>query len=259
MSILTRFLPALLIPLLITSCNVSDDVRSAARETFGSRSEIFSSRSGLKDIHLSINSNHNLDSAPRDFSGAVSFPAKLISSSTSASGVTSATLQLSPAIDGSHIDTPAKYRVIPNPGVITVSSKKLTQAVLENMESVDITATGRAKGKACSLTLSKDIHATELLPLKSGKTLLTAVNPRTGKTYQVTLDRARHDDGGKVGYKSVKNGDTSEFHPRKIYFSDGATDVTLSSDGLVLWIGPAGPGGSDYSYLDTQSARGEFD
>ena len=245
MKTITRLLPTILIPLLITSCGVQSG-----------------SRSGVKEYNISVVPSHNLDTAPGFLDGSepiprAAFPAKVVSSSISG-GITTATLQLQPASDewkvNGRIINPATGRVIPHPSQITVSSKKLSPVFLENMESVEIAIAGRHKGKVCMLNLSEDIHAIELRPLDSGKTLLTAKNPKTGKIYTVTLDRARQDDGAKLGHMSAANGNSG-----KIYFSDGQTSVSLDSQGWVLWVGPAGPGGSDYSYLETNSARGEFD
>lgn len=255
MKVITQLLPTVLIPLLITSCAAPSG-----------------SLPGVKDIQISVKSTHNLDSAPGYSDGSgyikrVSFPAKLVSSSTSANGVTTATLQLQPATDGANIYgemIPAKNRVIPNPSQITVSSKKLSQAILTNMESVDIAPIGRHQGKVCILTMSDNIYATGIKRLGSGKTLLTV---RGGK-YQITLD-----DFGSYGPGADlewKPGTSDEFRTwqastsswtgnPKLYFGDGGASVFLDGKGWHLEGNGAGPGGSDYSYLETNSSRGEFD
>lgn len=247
------YLTALLILLLISGCAVSSG-----------------SLRGVKDIRLPVKSDHNLDTAPgyHDGSGMIErvlFPAKLVSSTTSSNGVTTATIQLSPATDGDELwDIPAKYRIIPNPSQITVRSKKLSRTLLANMEGVSIASIGRHKGNVCLLKMSDDIYATEIKPLASGKTLLTVRNGQ----YQVTLDDfGRYGRGGDLEWK---RGTSDEFRAwqastsswkgkPKLYFGDGGASVFLDGKGWHLEGNGAGPGGSDYSYLETNSARGEFD
>jgi hypothetical protein len=229
-----------------------------------------------KDIQLPIKSTHDLDNLP-EFSEEdintqfVSFPATMISTTVSHNGIASVILQLHTATDGDPSeDIPAKYRVVPNPSQITVSSKKLNQLLARNINYVSIASTGRYKQKIVNVTISDDIFATEAHRLASGKTQLTAFNPKTRDTFTVALDN--FGDFGPGGAREWKVGESDEEFYRiwqpstsswkgkpYLYFGDGGGSLYFGDAGWCLGGNPAGPDGADYSYLETNSSRGEFD
>jgi hypothetical protein len=229
-----------------------------------------------KEIHLTIKSNHDLDTAPGYWNGDeyienVDFPAKFISSSTAQDGTTIATFQLLPADDSDEFENiPAKFRIIPNPAQITVSSKKLSKEIAENVEGISIAPLGRYQGKACMLCLSSSVNATEARRLESGKIQITAFNTKTRASYTVALDEFTAAGTGIAAEWKVEEPDGDLQKNRQapaskwkgnpyLFFGDGGATVFLYSKGWHLEGNGAGPGGTDYSYLETNSARGEFD
>ena len=203
--------------------------------------------SGQKDYFFPIKDFSDLD-AVTSTTGGIEFPAKSLGAVTDNRGITTLTLQLEPAYGGAPAFSELeeyKQKVIPlssNGTIVKISSRELPKA---SLKSYRMRVTMNDQGKATRLTF----HVT-------GKNLVRSVKTK-GDNYETTFN-----DGSSnftVTTAHMNAFPVGQFNNPSFWDGEAGTEVILSQQ--EWWICPieSGPESADYSFLETNAKRGEFD
>ncbi len=259
MNSITRILTALV--LILSGCT------SSPRKSASSPSPAVKLQPlpGIEDIYFDVQREHNLDATPPvpqitittesgSYQGRayVEFNCTVLGTTTAPDGSTVVELKPKPTFDGSGFPgvsieeacVLSKHRIIASQPSIFVRSKKLAGIPLADLFTrVIIAGTGPNKGQVCRLEVGEP-EAKSIIKLPSGKFLATYVNQKSATTFKMVVDRT--DD-------YIQN------YPGYLQRGDVGALLMLDGDGWLLENQPAGPGGADYSFLDTKKKRGGFD
>jgi hypothetical protein len=245
-----RTLLAPLFAALITSCSVPPGGGSGSIR-------------GIKDIQVQIAPHYDLDSTRplRYTETRVEFDAIALSSTEQANGITSVTVKLKPAFDGwSGTATDSKIRLIAKPGTTVISSRKLKGIPLKDLKfkvSFDAGGSGPLKIEYLYINATQEKNSQHITDIRRGAGVDTAsfLIPGTGTRFDLRLDENKQG----FGYKRTER--MSEVAGREglLYLGESGGDLYLTGSGWQLLQPAAGPGGADFSFLENNAERGEFD
>jgi hypothetical protein len=213
--------------------------------------------SGLKEYTVEIRRSSTLSEITSG--GGIEFKARCVSMSSD--GLT-ADLELQPAygghrggLIGSDYVKDATQRVTPvissGGNVISVTSRKLAGIPMSSLRYlvVEVSASGPDKGSVTGLHFHVSGEAlVKCAKTSSGKYLTTF--RQGGSTFTMTLDRL---NGFQDGEGNSRHNDPQRWS------GELGTLVYLSKNEWLAEGIPAGPDGADFSFLETKTARGDFD
>lgn len=223
-----------------------------------------SSSGNTKDIELSLNSYYNLDTAIGKYSDTmVEFDGVALATSVQSDGKTHVTIKLLPAIEDDYRrpgDTSKLLRIVPNPQTITLGSSKLKDVPLKDLRfkvCFHAGGTGPAKINWLFVKATQEQNQQHITDIRRANGVDTAsfLIPSNGTRFDLRLDE--NEQG--FGYKRTLR--MSEVPGREglLYLGEDGGYLYLDKNGWQLIQPAAGPGGSDYSFLENASTRGEFD
>lgn len=219
----------------------------------------------IKDVTLEVLGTQDLDHMPDYVTSRargyeehlyVTFSCKCLSMETLPNGGKAATLELIPTYDGGGIDGTTnpdemtKHRILPSRKSIVVTSKSFTEISLQRFLgiTVDVVPVGKDKGRICGLSLEASI---DRITKKADGNYLVDCIPSKGKgNFPLTVIPP-------VDANLLEKGATRL--DGQLFLGEVGGFFALNPNGWSLIRRGAGPGGSDYSYLETKSARGNFD
>lgn len=219
---------------------------------------------GRKNIQLAINPDSNLD-IPGDH-GDLEFSAEFLSVEEGGGGTKIFTVRLKPYENWEGLSLPVPlYRIHPVPSTVKFRSKRLNNLPLANLDfSLGVPSTGKASRLILNYT-----HITRVqLKSKTSKRAQITISGKGNTSYtidNVDVTQAHRFSGPPPADDNDSAWEASTLSwlptdPKEGFdLGDGGGDLYMDSKGWHLEAYGAGPEASDYSYLETQSKREDFD